>query len=110
VFTDENFKLFYAIKMNSDILDLLKGQTGRVLSVKEVSQQVDADRYGRDKTWAAGELKGLCSKGFIESINGCYWIPSEDDKNAARLEKEREENEQERVAALTEESPATDKK
>lgn len=95
--------------MNSDILDLLREQTGRVFSVKEVSQQVDADRYERDKTWAAGELKGLCSKGFIEAINGCYWIPNEEDKNTARLEKEREENEQERIAALSADAPLTNK-
>ncbi len=84
----------------SDVLDFLKEQTGRVLSVKEISKEVDQDRYDRDKTWAANELKGLCNKGFIEAINGCYWIPVED-KGAERLEKEREESERERLAALS---------
>ena len=93
----------------SDILDFLKGQTGRVFSVKEISKEVDSDRYDRDKTWAANELKGLCNKGLVEAINGCYWIPPEEDKNAKRLEKEREEREQERLDALAGENPPTEK-
>ncbi len=89
----------------SEILDFLKDQTGRVFSVKEISKEVDSDRYERDKTWAANELKGLCSKGFIEAINGCYWIKPEEDKNAERLEREREESERERLEALSGETP-----
>ncbi len=92
----------------SEILEFLKEQTGRVLSVKEISKEVDPDRYERDKTWAAPELKRLCGKGAIEAINGCYWVPAEEDKNAKRLEKEREESERERIAALSEEDPVKD--
>lgn len=94
----------------SEILDFLKAQTGRVFSVREVSKEVDSDRYDRDKTWASNELKGLCSKGFIEAINGCYWIAPEEDKNAERLEKELEEQEEKRLEALSkEETPVVDK-
>ena len=90
----------------SEILEFMKTQTGRVFSVREVSKEVDPDRYERDKTWAAGELKGLCGKGWIQTVNGCYWIPAEHDKNASRLEKERAEKEEERIAALSaEEAP-----
>ncbi len=85
----------------SDVLDFLKTQTGRVFSVREVSKEVNLDRYERDKAWASGELKGLCNKGLIEAINGCYWIPPEENKNAARLEQEREESERARLEALT---------
>lgn len=58
----------------------MKGQVGRVFSVREISKEVDADRYARDKTWASRELKSLCNKGYIEAINGCYWIPPEEEK------------------------------
>lgn len=88
----------------SDVLDFLKEQTGRVFSVKEISKEVDQDRYDRDKTWASNELKGLVNKGFIEAINGCYWIPAEEKKGEERLEKEREESERQRLEALSGES------
>ena len=87
----------------SDILEFLRAQPGRVFSVKEISKEIDADRYERDKTWASGELKGLCNKNFIEAINGCYWVPLQEDKNAVRLEEEREESERERLEALSDE-------
>ena len=93
----------------SDVLEFLKDQSGRVFSVKEVGKEVDPDRYDRDKTWAASELLGLCSKGLIAAINGCYWIAPESDKNARRLEEEREEQEKERLAALSGEDPLADK-
>jgi hypothetical protein len=89
--------------MNTDILDHLRAQSGRVFSVKEVSKEVDRDRYERDPIWAAGDLKGLCSRGLIEAINGCYWVPEEEDKNAARLEEERIQAENERIQAMLEE-------
>lgn len=92
----------------SDILDFLKAQTGRVFSVKEISKEVDSDRYDRDKTWAANELKSLCSKGFIDAINGCYWIEPEGDKNAERKEREKEE-EIERLAAENRPNPEAEK-
>ncbi len=90
--------------MNMEILEFLREQTGRVYSVKEISKEVDRDRYERDQTWAGGELKGLCSKGLIEAVNGCYWVPDEEDKKAARAQKEKEESERERIAALSEEN------
>jgi len=93
----------------SEILDFLKDQTGRVFSVKEVSKEVSQDRYERDQTWASSELKKLCNKGLIEAINGCYWIPPEEDKNEARLEEEKEELEKERLEALSGEGPPPEK-
>lgn len=76
----------------SDVLDFMKGQVGRVFSVREISKEVDEDRFNRDKTWASHELKGLCSKGFIEATNGCYWIPPEEVEEADNLEDESEES------------------
>ena len=93
----------------SEIVDFLKGQTGRVFSVKEVSREVSPDRYERDQTWASSELKKLCNKGLIEAINGCYWIPPDEDKNASRLEDEQEESEKVQLEALSGEDPPPEK-
>jgi hypothetical protein len=91
----------------SDVLDFLKGQVGRVFSVREISKEVDEGRFERDKTWASHELKSLCSKGFIETTNGCYWIPPhEEEEEAEHLEKEGDENAP--IESRSEEDPAKD--
>lgn len=88
----------------SDVLDFMKGQVGRVFSVREISKEVDEDRFNRDKVWATHELKGLCNKGFIQTINGCYWIPPEEEKEEEELAKEPEKGEGGAIEG--EESPA----
>jgi hypothetical protein len=77
----------------SEVLDFLKSRVGRVYSVREISKEVDPDRFERDKTWASHELKGLCNKGFIEVTNGFYWIPQEKDRSE-ESENESEEREE----------------
>jgi hypothetical protein len=72
----------------SDVLDFLKANIGRVYKVREISKEVNEDLFKRDTSWAASDLKRLCSKGLIEAINGCYWIPP-------AAEKEQEEPEHE---------------
>lgn len=64
----------------SDVLDFLKENVGRVYKVREISKEVNEDLFKRDTTWAASDLKRLVSKGLIEAINGCYWIPPEEEK------------------------------
>lgn len=90
--------------MQSEILDFLQDRKGRVFSVKEVSKEVDEDLYERDRTWALGELKKLCSKGLIEAINGCYWIPNEEE---AEEEKEKHGHEEGEEATLEGDEPTS---
>jgi hypothetical protein len=71
-------------QMRSEVLEFFEENKGRILSVKEVSKEVDDARYQKDRTWAARELKQLWSKGYIEAINGCYWIPIKEDKESGR--------------------------
>jgi len=66
--------------MRSEALELLQENKGRIFSVKEVSKELNPRLYDKDKTWAARELKQLWSKGLIEAINGCYWIPIKEEK------------------------------
>ena len=66
------------------MLEFMEENKGRVMSIKEISKEVDSDRYNKDRTWAARELKQLWSRGFIEAINGCYWIPIKEDKKSER--------------------------
>jgi hypothetical protein len=71
-----------------------------VFSVREISKEVDEDRFERDKTWATHELKSLCSKGFIESINGCYWIPPVEEEEDEKKPEEGEGEETEKREGL----------
>lgn len=73
--------------MKSEALELLESNKGRIFSIKEVSKELDSKLYEKDKTWAARELKQLWSKGLIEAINGCYWIPDKEDKKSEPEEK-----------------------
>ncbi len=66
--------------MKSETLEFFEARKGQIFSAKDVSKELDERRYQKDKTWASGELKSLWSKGFIQAINGCYWIPEEGDK------------------------------
>ncbi len=70
--------------MKSEALDFFEANKGQIFSVKDVSKELDERRYLKDKTWAARELKSLWSKGFIQAINGCYWIPEDEDKKEDR--------------------------
>lgn len=98
----EQFSGAVAISINrllademNEVLDFLKSRVGRVYSVREISKEVDPDRFERDKTWASHELKALCNKGFIEVTNGFYWIPREKDRDEHSSENESEEGHEE---------------
>jgi hypothetical protein len=88
----------------SDVLDFLKANVGRVFKVREISKEVNEDLFKRDTTWAASDLKRLCSKGLIEAINGCYWVPPEQEKEEAEPEHAEEADDE----IQTSEAPAND--
>lgn len=94
--------------MKSDVLEFLESRKGRVFSVKEVSKELDPQRYETDRTWAWSELKKLCTKGLIEPINGCYWVPNEEEKSEEAIETVEGENQDQgnKAGSLADETPA----